>query len=45
MVFAAEAERDLGIPLAASDSALYWSIARNLGIRLKPGVLGRLTEA
>lgn len=38
-------ERELGIPVLASDTALYWSLAERLGVPLKDGCLGSLSEA
>lgn len=42
--FIVDLEDELGIPIVASDSALYWSIARTLNLELKEGVLGRLSK-
>ena len=39
-----EIEADLGLPVVASDTALYWSLAQTLGLPVRPGRLGR-TEA
>ena len=37
-------EGELGLPIVGSDTALYWSIAKALGIKLEKGVLGRLSD-
>ena len=38
-------EAETGRPVFGSDTALYWATARAAGIRLKSGILGRLTDA
>lgn len=42
--FIRELDDELGIPLVAADTTLYWSIAQILRIRLKAGVLGKLSH-
>lgn len=37
-------EEKLGVPVIASDTALYWGLARALRIELVPGSLGALTS-
>jgi hypothetical protein len=32
-------------PVFGSDTALYWAAAKAAGVALKPGILGRLTDA
>lgn len=44
MLLTPEIERQTGLPVLASDTALFWAIARELGISMKAGCLGRLTE-
>ncbi len=43
LVHALEAET--GRPVIGSDTALYWAVARTAGVRLKPSVLGSLSDA
>lgn len=38
-------EAEIGRPVFGSDTALYWAIAKTVHIDLKPGILGRLTDA
>jgi maleate cis-trans isomerase len=40
-----EIEEQTGLPVLASDTALFWAMARILGISLKDGALGQLTNA
>jgi maleate cis-trans isomerase len=43
LCFIRELEDELGIPLVAADTALYWSIGKTLQIRLKAEVLSKLS--
>lgn len=42
--FIGDLEDELGIPVVASDSALYWAISKALNMALKEGVLGGLSR-
>ncbi|MEM7545184.1 MAG: hypothetical protein AAF367_06585 [Pseudomonadota bacterium] len=35
-------EAELGLPVVASDTALYWALAGALGLELRPGALGKM---
>jgi len=39
-----EIEAKTGVPVLASDTALFWALARELGVTLKQGILGALTD-
>jgi maleate cis-trans isomerase len=38
-------EAETGRPVFGSDTALYWAVARTAEVELRPGILGRLTDA
>jgi maleate isomerase len=38
-------EGEIDRPVFGSDTALYWAAAKATGVALKPGILGRLTDA
>ena len=41
----ADLEEVAGCPVVGADIAVYWDVARTLGLPLKPSVLGALTDA
>jgi maleate cis-trans isomerase len=45
MTLTPEIEKQTGLPVLASDTALFWAMAKELGVPLKPGSLGQLTAA
>ena len=45
MLLTPEIEKQTGLPVVASDTALFWAMAREIDVPLKPGSLGRLTTA
>lgn len=42
LALTSDMEAELGRPVVASDTALYWALARELGLGLTAGALGRL---
>jgi maleate cis-trans isomerase len=40
----AEIEAKTGVPVLASDTALFWALAKELDVKLKKGILGALTS-